>query len=54
MKTQTLTQSLEVAGQKVGHAHPCFVIAEAGVNHNGDPKKAFESSSFKRLKRRDW
>ena len=22
--------------RKIGNAHPCFIIAEAGVNHNGD------------------
>ncbi len=27
---------LELAGRKIGVGHPCFIIAEAGVNHNGD------------------
>ena len=27
---------IEIGGHKVGPGHPCFVIAEAGVNHNGD------------------
>ena len=27
---------LEIAGRKVGPDSPCFIIAEAGVNHNGD------------------
>ena len=27
---------VEIGGRKVGPGHPCFVIAEAGVNHNGD------------------
>ena len=31
---------LIVAGRKVGPGHPCFIIAEAGVNHNGDPQLA--------------
>ncbi len=26
----------EIAGRKVGHGQPCYVIAEAGVNHNCD------------------
>lgn len=26
----------------IGDGHPCFVIAEAGVNHNGDPDLAHE------------
>ncbi|HZY31970.1 MAG TPA: N-acetylneuraminate synthase [Candidatus Methylomirabilis sp.] len=28
--------TIEIAGRLVGPGHPCFVIAEAGVNHNGD------------------
>lgn len=27
---------VEIAGCKVGPGQPCFVVAEAGVNHNGD------------------
>ena len=27
---------IEIAGRKVGPDYPCFIIAEAGVNHNGD------------------
>ena len=27
---------VEVAGRKIGPGFPCFIIAEAGVNHNGD------------------
>lgn len=30
----------EIAGRKVGAGWPCFIIAEAGVNHNGDLEKA--------------
>jgi N,N'-diacetyllegionaminate synthase len=26
---------IEIGGKQVGDGHPCFVIAEAGVNHNG-------------------
>ena len=29
-------QSIDIAGRKVGSGHPCLIIAEAGVNHNGD------------------
>ena len=29
-----------IAGRKVGAGSPCFVIAEAGVNHNGEVKLA--------------
>ena len=28
--------SVSFAGRTIGSGHPCFVIAEAGVNHNGD------------------
>jgi N-acetylneuraminate synthase/N,N'-diacetyllegionaminate synthase len=27
---------IEVSGHRIGSGHPCFVIAEIGVNHNGD------------------
>ncbi len=30
------TAEFEISGRIVGHGHPCFIIAEAGVNHNGD------------------
>lgn len=26
---------IEIAGNRIGTGHPCFIIAEAGVNHNG-------------------
>jgi hypothetical protein len=26
---------IEISGRKVGPGNPCFIIAEAGVNHNG-------------------
>jgi len=28
--------AIDIAGRKVGPGHPSFIIAEAGVNHNGD------------------
>ena len=28
--------AIGVGGKKIGPGHPCFIIAEAGVNHNGD------------------
>ena len=31
---------IEIAGRKVGPGHPCFVIAEAGSNHNGNLQQA--------------
>ena len=27
---------IEITGRKIAPTHPCFIIAEAGVNHNGD------------------
>ena len=29
-------RTLTIAGRGIGQGYPCFVIAEAGVNHNGD------------------
>jgi N-acetylneuraminate synthase len=29
-------KALEIAGRTIGRGEPCFVVAEAGVNHNGD------------------
>jgi len=29
-------RTIEIAGRKIGPGHPVFIIAEAGVNHNGD------------------
>jgi N-acetylneuraminate synthase len=26
---------IEISGRRIGPGHPCFIIAEAGVNHNG-------------------
>ena len=31
-----LKLEFEIGGRMVGPGHPCFIIAEAGVNHNGD------------------
>jgi N,N'-diacetyllegionaminate synthase len=28
---------LDVRGRKIGPGHPAFIIAELGINHNGDP-----------------
>jgi len=32
--------TIEIAGRAVGEGQPCYIIAEAGVNHNGDPALA--------------
>lgn len=31
---------IEFGNHKIGKGHPCFIIAEAGVNHDGDVEKA--------------
>jgi sialic acid synthase SpsE len=28
--------SIKIEGRSIGSGYPCFIIAEAGVNHNGD------------------
>jgi len=32
----SVVEAIEIAGKKIGPGQPCFIIAEAGVNHNGD------------------
>jgi N-acetylneuraminate synthase/N,N'-diacetyllegionaminate synthase len=31
-----LVSDIDIDNRKIGPGHPCFIIAEAGVNHNGD------------------
>jgi N-acetylneuraminate synthase/N,N'-diacetyllegionaminate synthase len=31
---------ISIGSRPVGSGHPCFIVAEAGVNHNGDPELA--------------
>jgi N,N'-diacetyllegionaminate synthase len=33
---------ISLGDRKIGHAHPCFIIAEVGVNHNGDVDVAMD------------
>jgi N-acetylneuraminate synthase len=40
MLTATPVPTIELAGRRIGPGHPCFVIAEAGVNHNGSVELA--------------
>lgn len=35
-----MVRPVMVAGRPIGPGHPCFMIAEAGVNHNGDLRLA--------------
>ena len=35
-----MVDELVLDGKKIGSGHPCFIIAEAGVNHNGDLEMA--------------
>lgn len=35
-------RKIKIAGRTIGHGCPCFVIAEAGVNHNGNLDMAFQ------------
>jgi N,N'-diacetyllegionaminate synthase len=37
-----MVETVEIAGRKIGVNRPCFIIAEAGVNHNGDVRRAME------------
>ena len=31
-----MVAAIDIASRKVGAGQPCFIVAEAGVNHNGD------------------
>ena len=33
---------VQIGERQVGENNPCFIIAEAGVNHNGDRQIAFQ------------
>src|SRR5437764_12481071 len=35
-KTQASPKAVPIGTKLVGDAHPCYVIAEIGINHNGD------------------
>ncbi|RKX63316.1 MAG: N-acetylneuraminate synthase, partial [Tenericutes bacterium] len=37
-----MIKEIQIADYKVGPGQPCFIIAEAGVNHNGDMRLARE------------
>src|SRR6185437_14823690 len=35
-----MSNHFSIGGRAIGEGRPCFVIAEAGVNHNGEIEKA--------------
>ncbi|MFW9917766.1 MAG: N-acetylneuraminate synthase family protein [Candidatus Thorarchaeota archaeon] len=35
-----MVKAINISGRKVGTGHPCFIIAEAGSNHNGNLAQA--------------
>lgn len=37
-----MLKTVEINGHPIGKGHPCYVIAEAGVNHNGSLELALE------------
>ena len=37
-----MVNPIEVTDRKIGPGYPCFIIAEAGVNHNGDAEMAHQ------------
>src|SRR5687768_724775 len=39
---RTVAKSIEIEGRRIGSGLPTFVIAEIGVNHDGDMHKAVE------------
>mgnify|MGYP000662169627 CR=1 FL=1 len=40
--TRRIRSEITINGQIIGMQHPPFVVAEAGINHNGDIEKAFQ------------
>ena len=38
----TRERAFPIGARRIGEGQPCFVIAEGGVNHNGDPLLATE------------
>ncbi|MCH7972259.1 MAG: N-acetylneuraminate synthase family protein [Chloroflexi bacterium] len=34
--------TVNIAGRSIGKGHPCYLIAEIGINHNGDVENVFK------------
>ena len=43
-----MLREMEIAGTKIGDGHRCFIVAEAGINHNGslDTAKELMEAAF--------
>ena len=41
-----MDKEIKIGKKRIGTGNPCFIIAEAGVNHNGEIEKAFELVSI--------
>src|SRR5207249_9905773 len=39
-RQNVMTEFLSIEGREVGPGRPCFIVAEAGINHNGDVRIA--------------
>jgi N,N'-diacetyllegionaminate synthase len=39
---EAFMRTIHIGGKEIGDGQPCFIIAEAGVNHNGNPKLALQ------------
>ena len=37
-----MVKTVNLGGRLIGQGHPCFIIAEAGVNHNEQPELALD------------
>ena len=33
---------VNIAGKSIGKGHPCYLIAEIGINHNGNVENVFK------------
>ena len=39
-KSAAQTKTVKIGHKNVGHEHPCFIVAEIGINHNGSIETA--------------